>query len=141
MSHACNFIKKRRLRQSHFSVNPAKFFSIRFFFFSEHLRTTASEFYKWKQIFWKQNFWSMVLLLISFIYKSYCIVINIRRPANKFIKNGWKYISEVLVGCNSLGLTWICLRIVCSGQWLICSCLWLVFDSSAVICDSSLTRP
>ena len=24
--------------------------------FSEHLRTTASEFYKWKQRFWKRNF-------------------------------------------------------------------------------------
>ena len=55
-------------------------------FFSEHLRKTASEFHKWKESFWKRNIYSMVSLFRSFIYKSYCIVTNIRRPANKFIK-------------------------------------------------------
>ena len=104
---------------------------------------------RWFYIFW------------SFIYKSCCIVRNIRKPALLNHVSGWKYafVVRVIVGgsttfvwdsslvvwdssvvvCSLLWLVCSLLWLVCSLLWLVCSHLLLVCDSSVVVCDSSVT--
>ena len=76
--------QKRRLRHRCFPLNSVNFSEHLFFQntseqlllnFTNENKTSENEISnRWFYLFW------------SFIYKSYCIVTNIRRPANKFIK-------------------------------------------------------
>ena len=74
---------------------------------------------RWFYLFW------------SFIYKSYRMVTNIRRPANKFVKPCYWLKIHLYSSCY----LWLnCIRL-----WFVCSCLWLFCDLSIFVCDSSVT--
>ena len=83
MPQACNFIKKGDYDTGVFMWFQRIFKNT---FFSVHLQTTASEFTNENKASENEvsNWW--FYLFWSFIYKSYCIVTIIRRPANEFIK-------------------------------------------------------